>query len=144
MRPSTAQDQVAGQPAKPIAFRWRSAPANFDGNPTLSKRLAELRVSAIGQGTIYQLRNLETAPRVVGALMGTGGAEPGLYGLERPGLYGQERGSYLYGGAGTVGQSRFHTLGVTREWQLEVRGLSASEFELDSYAVYVGPRPRRD
>lgn len=145
MRPHTAQDVVQGQDAKPIAFRWRSAPATIDGNSSLAKRLAELRVDAAGAATVLQLRNFSTAPEELGALETAGGAPPGLWGVDQPGLWGVDDGQgYVWGGASSVVLSRFHTLGVARAWQLEVRGLSISEFELDSYALYVGPRPRRD
>jgi hypothetical protein len=144
LRPKTAQDLVRGQDAKPIAFRWRSAPASFDGDSHIGKRLAELRVGAVGPASVWQLRNYAPDAEPLGDLGATGGSEPGSWGVDRPGLWGVPRGDYTWGGVGQLADSKFHTLGVARAWQLEVRGLSVSEFELDSYAVFVGPRPRRD
>lgn len=145
MRPRTAEDVVQGLDARPIAFWWRSAPATLDGNSHVGKRLAELRVDAVGTATVLQLRNFSTSPEQVGSLEIAGGAAPGSWGRGEAGLWGVDGAEgYTWGGAGAVVESRFHTLGVARAWQLEVRGLSISDFELDSYALYVGPRPRRD
>lgn len=145
LRPHTSADQVSGQDPKPVAFRWRSAPATLDGNDHVGKRLAQLRVSAVGSASVMQLRNYSTAPESLGTLETAGGAAPGLWGVEQPGLWGVDDGrGYVWGGAGDIAESRFQSLGVARTWQLEVQGLSVSEFELDSYAVLVGPRPRRD
>lgn len=145
MRPYTAQDAVQGQPVSPIAFRWRSAPATLDGNSHSGKRLAGLRVDAIGAASVMQLRNYAAGPEMLGNLETAGGAAPGRWGSDQPGQWGVDTGDgFVWGGAGEIVQSRFHSLGVAREWQLEVRGLSDSEFELDSYALYVGPRQRRD
>lgn len=144
MRPHTYRDLVQGMEGKPIAFRWRSAPAAIDGNAQQGKRLAELRVSAKGAASVLQLKNLAVVPEPRGDLSSTGEAEPGQWGVERPGRWGVTRSPYLWGGVGGISQSRFHTLGVAREWQLQVQGLSASVFELHSYALYTGPRPRRD
>lgn len=145
MRPYTAQDTLKGAPAKPIAFRWRSAPATMDGNSHSGKRLAALRIDAVGTASVMQLRSYSAAPEALGDLGAAGGAGPGRWGVDQPGAWGVADGSgYVWGGAGEIVQSRFNSLGVAREWQLEVRGLSDSEFELDSYALYVGPRQRRD
>jgi hypothetical protein len=146
MRPNTSQDVVQGIAPRPITFRWLSAPATLDGNSHMSKRLAGLRVDSIGPGSVAQRRDFSSAPEVLGALDGTGGTESGAWAVPRPGTWGVPAGreAYVWGGAGSIVESRFHSLGVAREWQLELRGLSASKFEAHSYALSIGPRPRRD
>lgn len=144
MRPKAAADLVVGVGATPIAFRWRSAPHTVDGNPSRGKRLSHLAVDAVGDATVWQLRNYSAAVERIGDLVAAGGTEPGLWGVPRAGLWGVPRGNYAWGGAGPNALSRFYTLGVARAWQLEIRGLSVSDFELDSYSLYVGPRPRKN
>lgn len=138
------QDQVRGEDPAPVQFRWRSSPAVLDGNPAVSKRLAELRVDALGNGDVLQLRDFPAVPETVGALSASGGSEDGRWGVARAGLWGTPRPPAIWGGTAAVTQSRFHTLGVAREVQLQVQGTSQSDFELHSYSWFIGPRRRTD
>ncbi len=144
MRPNAWQDQLRGQDPAPVRFRWRSPPTVLDGNPSMRKRLRELRFDALGSSQVFLMRDFPTVAQELGALADAGGAESGQWGYERGGAtWGQTR-TGVWGGSSTIVQSQFLSLGLAREVQVELRGTSTSDFQLHSYVLYVGPRARKD